>query len=88
MVTDSCWVRKIYSSNAFNVSSSAAVILVFRYTRTNLMRVVFFEFISTCNSSIMRVAIHFLSSGISEFLTYMIDPPPLLDQVGSSTEIL
>ena len=37
-------------------------------------------------SSIVRVAIDFLSIGLSEFLTYMIDPPPLLDGVGLSTE--
>ena len=62
-----------------------SVILVFRYTRTNLMCVVFFGFMSTCISSIVRVAIDFLSIWLSEFLTYMIDPPPLLDGVGLST---
>ena len=50
------------------------------------MCVVFFEFTSTCISSIVRVAIKFLFIGLSEFLTYMIDPPPLLDGVGLSTE--
>ena len=47
---------------------------------------VFFVFMSTCISSIVRVAIDFLSIGLSEFLTYMIDPPPCLDGVGLSTE--
>ena len=34
----------------------------------------------------MLVAVEFLSIGLNEFLTYMIDPPPLLDGVGLSTE--
>ena len=34
---------------------------------------------STYISYIVRVAIDFLSTGLSEFLTYRIDPPPLLD---------
>ena len=59
---------------------------MFQYTRTKLMCVVFFVFMSTCISSIVRVAIDFLSIGLSEFLTYMIDPPPFLDGVGLSTE--
>ena len=42
----------------------------------------------TCISSIVRVAIDFLSIGFSEFLTYMIDPPPLLDGVGLFTKDL
>ena len=50
------------------------------------MCVVIFGFMSTCISFIVWVAIYFLSIGISEFLTYMIDPPPLLDGVGLSTE--
>ena len=62
------------------------LLFVFRYTRTNLMCVVFFGLMSTCISSIVRVAIDFLSIGLSEFLTYIIDPPPLLDGVGLSTE--
>ena len=41
---------------------------------------------STCSSSIVCVAIDFLSIGFNEFLTYIIDPPPLLDGVGLSTE--
>ena len=45
------------------------------------MCVVFFGFMSTCISSIVRVAIVFLSIGLSEFLKYMIDPPPLFDGV-------
>ena len=36
-------------------------------------------FMSPCISSIVPVAIVCLSIGSSEFLTYMIDPSPLLD---------
>ena len=50
------------------------------------MCVVFFRLMSTCISFIVRVAIIFLSIGLTEFMTYMIDPPPLLDAVGLSTE--
>ena len=42
---------------------------MFWYTRTNLIYVVFFGFMSACISSIVRVAIDFLSVGLSEFLT-------------------
>ena len=86
MITHLCCVRRISSSDALNASSSAAAIAVFRYPRTYLMCVVFFGFMSTCISSIVLVAIYFLSIGLSELLTYMIDPPPLLDGVGLSTE--
>ena len=50
------------------------------------MCVVFFGLMSTCISSIVRVVIEVLSIGFSEFLTYMIDQPLLLDGVGLSTE--
>ena len=52
------------------------------------MCVVFFGLMSTYISSVVRVAIDYLSIGLSEFLTYMIDPPPLLDGVGLSTEMI
>ena len=42
------------------------------------MCVLLFGLMSTCISSIVWVAIDFLSIGLSEFLTYMIDPPPPL----------
>ena len=62
------------------------LLLLFHYARTNLMCVMFFGFMHTSISSIVWVPIDFLSIGLSEFLTYMIDPPPLLDRASLPTE--